>query len=426
MDLYSDTLKMKIITLANKLRHAGFFHIFGASVVNKVVLFLSGIVLVRILTKPDYGTYSYAWNILCIALVVNGLGSIPATLQLASETNDRQAQSRVYSSGLRVGLLWDAVLCTALLLLSLSMPFPVEGSNTVLALFFAMPVFVLLNDMQQTILRTQLHNKEYSAATNINTLLVALGTIGGAFICGVLGLIVGRYIAFAISILIVGKVFHIGILKTLRNNPLKNKRDMLKISLVSVVNEGLSQFSILAGTFFVGYLLNDPSSVASYQVATVIPTGLNFIPSAFVVFIYPYFARHMRDRKWVRVNFVKALAGMTCLSSAIAIPCILFAEPLIALVFGTQYSDSVVPFQILCLGFVFNSTLRSIAGNLMVTQRKLLINTVICIVSLFVLLILLWFLIPQFGLIGAAMAQTSYMLFSGIAFTVCFTVVIGK
>lgn len=50
--------------LRNKLFKTGFFHIFGSSVINKIVTFASGIILVRILSKEEYGVYTYAENLL--------------------------------------------------------------------------------------------------------------------------------------------------------------------------------------------------------------------------------------------------------------------------------------------------------------------------------------------------------------------------
>lgn len=56
-------LIVRIKTLVSKLRASGFFHVFGSTVINKIVVFASGLILVRILSKADYGVYTYANNI---------------------------------------------------------------------------------------------------------------------------------------------------------------------------------------------------------------------------------------------------------------------------------------------------------------------------------------------------------------------------
>ena len=65
------------------LIRTGFFHIFGSSVINKIIAFMSSIVLVRILTKQEYGVFTYAWNIYSIVLLFNGMGTDSGVLQLA-------------------------------------------------------------------------------------------------------------------------------------------------------------------------------------------------------------------------------------------------------------------------------------------------------------------------------------------------------
>ena len=50
--------------LIRKLKTTGFGHLFGSSVINKILTFMSSIILVRLIPKSDYGIYSNADNIL--------------------------------------------------------------------------------------------------------------------------------------------------------------------------------------------------------------------------------------------------------------------------------------------------------------------------------------------------------------------------
>ena len=42
----------------------------------------------------------------------------------------------------------------------------------------------------------------------------------------------------------------------------------------------------------INHFIGDPAIVATYKVATQIPTALTFIPSSIMVFIFPYFVEH--------------------------------------------------------------------------------------------------------------------------------------
>ena len=83
---------------------------------------------------------------------------------------------------------------------------------------------------------------------------------------------------------------------------------------------------------------------------------------------------------------------------------ILFASPIIKLIFGAQYLDAVPAFGILCLNYAVQSTFRNIPGQLLVTQKKLGFNTLTGVVSGLLNTALNLLLIPRFSSNGAAMA----------------------
>ena len=94
--------------IIKKLLNTGFFHVFGSNVINKIISFMSSIVLVRILSKTEYGAFTYSWNIYCIIAIFNGMGAESGTLQLASEHSGNEEYARQISDyGTRVGLTFN-------------------------------------------------------------------------------------------------------------------------------------------------------------------------------------------------------------------------------------------------------------------------------------------------------------------------------
>ncbi|MEG0758729.1 MAG: oligosaccharide flippase family protein, partial [Raoultibacter sp.] len=82
-------MKKSIKSMIDKLIKTGFIHIFGASSLNQVLSLLSGIVLVRVLSKSDYGVFSYAFNIYQFFLICSGMGIVSGILQMCSEFSDK-------------------------------------------------------------------------------------------------------------------------------------------------------------------------------------------------------------------------------------------------------------------------------------------------------------------------------------------------
>lgn len=76
---------MAKLDMLAKLYKTGFFHIMGTNVLTKPLMFINSIVLVRILTKQEYGIFAYVWNIYSLTMLMNGWGMDSAVLQVCCE-----------------------------------------------------------------------------------------------------------------------------------------------------------------------------------------------------------------------------------------------------------------------------------------------------------------------------------------------------
>ena len=181
-------------------------------------------------------------------------------------------------------------------------------------------------------------------------------------------------------------------------------RQILNISIISMLNNGLTQLMYLLDVFVLGFCVRQEVVIASYKNATLIPTGLAFIPGAIIIYVYPYFARNRLNKNWVKRNYARLTIYVGALNVLIAIGLIAFAPFVIRVFFGTQYLDALVPFRILCASFAISGTFRVITGNLLVTQRKLTFNLFTGILSGLINTTLNIVLINLWGAVGAAIA----------------------
>lgn len=90
------------------------------------------------------------------------------------------------------------------------------------------------------------------------------------------------------------------------------------------------------------------------------------------------------------------------------------ASPIIRIVFGAKYLDAVTPFRILAVTFFFSGSFRTIAGNLLLAQRKLKYNTFVAGVSGGLNIILDYVMVSNFGMNGAAIATFLVVVFTSI------------
>lgn len=422
---FSDCLR----NLWNTLLSTGFFSIAGSTVINRILSFMSGILVVRILSKTEYGVYAYAYNILNIALLFNGLGVASAFIQLCSEPGGRSKETQLERWGFFGGGVFDVLLSVGIFLWATLVPEDMPGTRMLLQTCALFPIPQFVFDMQSAGLRAQLRNSDYALGNVINTVCVVAGTLAGAFLAGSIGLLVGRVVGTLVSVICVCVCFKIPLLFYFPSGSSGGYEarlssaeliDYAKIAVSSALANGVSSFTYLIGTFMLGRLLADPLEVASYEAASAIPVALNFIPVTIMTYVYPYFARHKDDLPWVRRNYIRILALTFACFGIIALVCIIGAPWIVSLIYGDQYLSSVSAFRVLAIGSWVGATFRIVSGNLLVTQRLVLANLVGTTLTVATILMLNVMLVPTAGHLGSAIAQTVGLSVSGAFNTITF------
>ena len=405
----------RIKSYVSTLFETGFFHIVGTSVLNRIIQMLVGIVLVRIMSKEAYGVYAYAFNIFSFFLLFNGLGAVSAILQICSEqSDDKKKMYATFFFGYKFGVLVDLAMAVLIVLFAAFVPLSLSGSNHILMLYAVYPLAQLLCEIKTTQFRVTFRNKEYALLTNLQTILFSAGSLIGAFLHGPEGLAIGSTLGLFANYVLACKVFPIDRSYAKERIDKSEKRDFAGIAGISAFNNGVAQALTLVGTFLVGTLLANEQMVASYKVATTIPFALLFVPNIVVIYIMPHFAKNHAKRSWTMRNYMRITASLGLGMLVVVVGCCVLAEPITLLLFGERYLDSVPIFRLLMIGFLISAVFVVPTGNLLVTQRKLLFNTFVGIVSIVTNIATSMLLIPGQGMVGAALSYDITMAVGAI------------
>ena len=408
---------------ALKLLKDGFGHIFIANIVNQLISFLSSFILIRILSKYDYGVYSYALNVYSIFALLNGFGMEAACLQLGSEQRkDTEKTDNCLKYGITVGCIFNLFLAVAILICASVMPLKINDARIYIMMFAAMPLFTTLFNCIQAYFRYNLLNSQYARLMVFNTACIVAGSVAGALLWETTGLILLREAGMLLSVFWAVAVMRFPAGRILKAGSIskREKRDMLNIAFVSMMNVATGQLLYLLDVFLVGLLIADATVVASYKTATILPNAILFIPNALAVYIYPHFAEHKDDIRWVRNRFFTILKYFAPVNILISLGMIVFAPLIIRILFGAQYLDAVPAFRILSLSYFFSATFRKIVGNLLVTQRKLNVNFWLGIAESLLNIVSNWILIHLMGAIGAAVTTLTICVLSSAFSTIYF------
>ncbi len=414
-------LPEKIAGPLKKLRETGFGHLVGSSVINKVLSFACSFLLIRIIPKEEYGIYANADNLLGLFCLLEGFGMTSTFLQFGC-TNEGEKRQAIWAYCFFIAIAFQVLISFVVLFTSLFVPIKIAGTNVLLALMAFLPIPRLIRDMQQVYLRTEQKNKEYAYSNTFSTITSVVLSCSLSIIFHAKGLILAGYITSIITIAFIwvkGNV-HVPSITHRFDLEKSERRRILKFSAVCVINNSTSSLMHLLDTFILGIVIASSTVTASYKVASKIPTALAFIPTCLMTYIYPYFAKHKDDGKWCLTNYKKVICGFGLFNLAVAGILVAFAPTVIRIIFGVQYLDAIIPFRLLCVNYALQATF-TISGQLIVSQEKLLFNTLMGIVSGMLNTALNLVLIPQYASAGAAIATVATTTIIGIVSTAYLT-----
>ena len=149
-----------ILVKCKSLCKIGFLHVMIANCIEAGLSFIGTVLWVKILTKSEYGLYTYAWNIVSVILIFNGMGIESGTLQVASETKDELKKKQICEYGLKVGLIFDVILVCVIICIGEFVPLKIPSARKLILIMAFIPMAKLIYSMNVIYLRIHKRNKE--------------------------------------------------------------------------------------------------------------------------------------------------------------------------------------------------------------------------------------------------------------------------
>ncbi len=400
-----------------RMYETGALHITAGTFLTKFVAFFGSIVVVRLLSKEDYGVMSYVENIYSYALVFAALGMSNAILRYLVIAESAEEKKACYRYIIRRSIVINIGIAAVLAAAGLLMPIPdkfAPARYLIPVAALILPFQDLVNDGLFTI-RAFFKNKLYAYAAFASAAALIIGRIIGALTAQVNGVLWSRVLinaAFAAAgLYFIGRKFF------LREEvpPLsgEQKRTVNVYSLQYMITNGFWAIFMLNDKFMLGLLLNDPAGLADYNVASVLPGNIAIFATAIGIFVGPLFTKNEKDPEWVRRNFRKVYLAGAAIVGVISLLVALLARPLTGLIYGEQYLNTVDLMRLLTLGAFINSGLRYTTANILAAMGEIKYNMIISGAGIAVQILLDLILIPSMGL--TAVAVSNCIVFFGMA-----------
>ena len=400
-----------------RLNNSGFFSILVSSVFSKVIAFLSVIVLARILSKENYGIYSYAINAMTMLYIFNDFGASQAALQYLTEAqNSKQRQQVILKFALKIGGIGSIFSGVLILLSPLFYPYEIVEAKYLTPILFLIPLLNNVNAFISIVLRANFETKKYAFYELIKTFLNYFFLILLSINFGLKGAIISQYIYTIIGLVIgvkftknlMGKFYQAGEFKK------EEKKSFMKFSLTTQISATMNSMLLNIDIFIIGMVLASSEAVALYKVASTIPMALSFLPTCVITYVLPYFVKHNGELRWLKENHSKMIKFGFIGYGIMTFVLILSAKLIFGILYTHEYDEAIITFKILMMGFFFSATFKIPTSNILYAMRKLKYNLIVTITSVLFNFIFIVLFIHLFGMNGAAITTTTINILSAI------------
>ena len=223
--------------------------------------------------------------------------------------------------------------------------------------------------------------------------------------------------AVVVAIILLGVMSKYGLLLTKLRINIKRAKSLLKDSWPLLLSGISITIYMQIDKIMLGKMV-DYEEVGLYSAATVISTVWYFLISIFLATLFPSFVNlHAQRSGLISQRWTQAYAAMFWLSVAVALVLSLISSILVEFIFGEMYARSASVFVVHAWAGV-NVALGSVWSKWLLLENKLKISLYSHLIAMIINVGLNFWLIPDFGAIGAALATlVSYWISAFFGFS---------
>ncbi|MCB9202670.1 MAG: polysaccharide biosynthesis C-terminal domain-containing protein [Flavobacteriales bacterium] len=382
----------------------------SVAIFEKLSGFIISFLLIVYLEKEVLGELSYVQSVLAFFSAFLGLGTNSGLLLIGSHLKSNKNRQDLLNYSFSYGTL-STVLFTILFILII---YFLDLSDLLFFLFATLSIRMIVlyfTELQSAWFKTNLENKllsNFDWIKNIGLLLFGLILIPNYQENG-----------FIVSIIFIPLIVFIFFKQKLSLNwdftwKIQNftSKFYWKFSLVSGFSALIAQLIFITDSIMIFHMLGSESN-AEYRVASIIPINLLFLPVVFMKTDYVTIAKNSINRSFL-INYYKNYFYLfLIISFLILLISTFFGEEILSM-FGKQYANSFSIFFILMIASCLSLLLRVPLGNIISALGKSNINLISALLTFLLDIILNYFFIQRYGLIGASYATAIALLFSGL------------
>lgn len=390
---------------------------------SRLLSLLASWIALQFIDNTALGIVLFSYNIILFLLPLSGLGLSQSLIRFSALSKDAEDRNSIFLYVLKYGLLSSIGMILLVIISSLFIPLDFKDGHfyMIFLSFLIIPNFLL--EIIKAQLRLNHDNKNFAYSDFLYSIIFVLSITVLTYYL--------KEIGYIIALLITPLLTSLFFIKKLKVNVKKIKRipelnfAFWKYGFFASLSNVITQLLFVIDILLIGYLIKDPEMITNYRYISLIPFSLLFLPRVFINTDFVTFTEKIYDKNYI-LEYIKSYMLLFLIISVSLIIGSYFFGSLVLRLLDDSFAIYGSIFFILMVGISGILILRGLFGNLLSSIGKANINYYIASGALLFNIISNYYLIPLYGIKGAAITSAILMWVTGITSAICFKVLYIK
>ena len=390
---------------------------------SRLLSLLASWIALQFIDNTALGIVLFSYNIILFLLPISGLGLPQSLIRFSALSKDAEDRNSIFLYVLKYGLLSSIGMILLLIISSLFIPFDFKDGHfyMIFLSFLIIPNFLL--EIIKAQLRLNHDNKNFAYSDFLYSIIFVLSITVLTYYL--------KEIGYIIALLITPLLTSLFFIKKLKVNAKKIKRipelnfAFWKYGFFASLSNVITQLLFVIDILLIGYLIKDPEMITNYRYISLIPFSLLFLPRVFINTDFVTFTEKIYDKNYILEHIKSYMLLFLIISVSLIIGSYFFGSLVLRLL-DDSFAIYGSIFFILMVGISGILIFRGLFGNLLSSIGKANINYYIASGALLFNIISNYYLIPLYGIKGAAITSAILMWVTGVTSAICFKVLYIK
>lgn len=402
--------------IQNFIARAGSY-ILISSIFARLLSFLASWIALQLIPNKELGIVLFAYNIIVFIIPIGGLGLHQSLVRFGALLTTRNERDSLFRFTFFRGMYVTLLLIILITVSSLFIEFQFKNTRYYLIFlsFLLIPMYIF--ELVKVHFRLLHKNKLFATTEIIYAITLTISVLSLSYFFKEIGYVIALILTPSLTVLCFSKKIQ-SFLK-IKKLPYKINLEFWKYGFFASLSNVVTQLLFVIDILLIGFILNNAEMVTNYKYISLIPLSLLFLPRAFINTDFVTFTENIYDKNYT-FKYIKSYVLFFSIVSIFICSLLILLSEQILYVFDpvfVQFSDS---FILLTIGICGILILRGLFGNLISSIGKAQVNFYIAFFALLLNLGSNFYLIPLYGIKGAAITSTLIMWITGIISAIVF------